>query len=53
MTLTVLMVVYFACGVAVSIYTHRNAPPPRWRAALSALVMVAIWPLWAPFVCLP
>lgn len=49
MSLAGLLVLYFACGAVLGLQVLRRAEPPLWRAVLHALIMVVVWPLWAPF----
>jgi hypothetical protein len=49
MTLRDFFALYSALGIGCAIAAYLRAEPPRHRALGSALVMVPLWPLWAPF----
>ena len=44
MTTTTLVVLYFCVGAALAVQT---------RSFREAVVMLLLWPLWAPFVLMP
>lgn len=46
MTPSTLVIVYFCVGMGLAVQAHQKG---RRRIA-SAVVMVMLWPLWAPFV---
>jgi hypothetical protein len=49
MSLRDLLLLYVVIGVACAIAVLKNAPGARARTALSAVMTIPLWPVWAPF----
>jgi hypothetical protein len=50
MSLRGLVALYALGGIACAVQSWRTAETRGPSAVLSALAMVLVWPLWAPFV---
>jgi hypothetical protein len=49
MNLRDLLFLYSALGIGCAIASYWRSEPPRYRALGTSLVMIPLWPLWAPF----
>jgi len=53
MNLSGLVAIYLVVGLACAVAVYRSSPSGGRSAALSAVVTVPLWPLWAPFALIP
>jgi hypothetical protein len=53
MTSTVLISLYFAAGAGCAVYHHVRVAGRAGSGSLSSLLLVPLWPLWAPFALTP